>query len=83
MTPLPQNTSQPQVHPDSRLATEGSQDSLKMSSFIDFDAAGAAEEEDLKMILPKLALPRDGPARKALVDEVSLINCTSSPRMRC
>jgi hypothetical protein len=73
MTPLPQNTSQPQVHPNSRLATEGSQDSMRMSSFIDFDAADAAEEEDLKMILPKPTLPHDGPSRKAMMDEVSLI----------
>jgi len=42
-----------------------------MASFVDFDAA-SAEEEDLKMILPKPTLSLSGAARKAMIDEVSL-----------
>jgi hypothetical protein len=44
---------------------------MGMSSFVNFDAAGA-EEEDLKTILPKPTLPPNGAARKAMIDEVSL-----------
>jgi hypothetical protein len=70
MTPLPQNESQPQVDNPIR-ATENSQDNMRMSSFVDFDAADA-EEEDLEMILPKPTLPPSGAARKAMINEVSL-----------
>jgi hypothetical protein len=73
MTPLPQNESRPQVHLIPTQATESSQDSMRMSSFVDFDAAGT-EEEDLEMILPKPTLPPTGPARKAMIDEVSSKN---------
>lgn len=71
MTPLPQNESQPQAILDSTRAAENSQESMGMSSFVNFDAAGA-EEEDLKTILPKPTLPPSGAARKAMIDEVSL-----------
>jgi len=71
MTLLPQNESQPQVDVNPMRAPENSQDSIRMASFVDFDAA-SAEEEDLKMILPKPTLSLSGAARKAMIDEVSL-----------
>ena len=58
----------------------GSQDSMRMSSFVDFEAVGA-EDEDLKMILPKRTSPPTCPDRKTMIAEVSLKNeeliCTS------
>lgn len=81
MTPLPQNASQPQILPNPNSLTKGSQDSMRMSSFVDFDAADA-EEEDLKMILPKPTLLLSDPARKAMIDKVGLdiaaLICTCS-----
>ncbi len=50
---------------------DGSQDSMRLSSFVDFEAAGA-EDEDLKMILPKRTSPPTCPERKTMIAEVSL-----------
>jgi hypothetical protein len=71
VTPLPQNLSPTQTHASPKPVVEGSQDSMRMSSFVDFDAAGI-EEEDMKPILPQPALPPAGAERKAMIDEVSL-----------
>jgi hypothetical protein len=70
MTPLPLNTSQPPTRQVPKMSTEGSQDSVGMSKFIDFDAQGA-EEEDVKMLAPIHTVPSHD-ARRAMVDDVSL-----------
>ncbi len=44
---------------------------MRMSSFVDFEATGA-EDEDLKMILPKRTSPPNCPERKTMIAEVSL-----------
>ncbi|ERF73587.1 hypothetical protein EPUS_07521 [Endocarpon pusillum Z07020] len=68
VTPLPQNTSHPQLHSNPTPPTDGSQDSMRMSSFVDFEAAGA-EDEDLKMILPKRTSSPTCPDRKTMIAE--------------
>ena len=70
MTPLPLNTPQSQTHQLPRLPTEGSQDSVGMSKFINFDGQGA-EEEELKMLSPVHTVPWYG-SRRAMIDKVGL-----------
>lgn len=63
-TPIQQSTSQLQPFLRPTLEAEGSQDSLRMSSFVDFESNEAEEREDenLQMISPK---PFDCPESRA------------------
>lgn len=54
------------------MPTEGSQDSVGMSKFVDFGGQGD-EGEDMKMLLPIHTLPWYSERRPAM-DEVSLSN---------
>ena len=67
-TPLPQHTSQLQPALRPNLETENSQESIRMSSFIDFDPIDP--EGDLKMTSPTPTLPTEAKARKTSLDEV-------------
>lgn len=85
MTPLPQIVSEPEAQRVPRLPTEGSQDSVGMSSFIDFDGQAGQPgqplqsdqnvQDDVKELAPIHSLPwytGSASERKDKVDSVSL-----------
>lgn len=59
------------MEPAPRTASEGSQDSTRMSSFIDFDGKSGAKDVE-ERTLAKATVPLSGAARKAMIEEVSL-----------
>jgi hypothetical protein len=59
------------MEPASKTATEGSQDSTRMSSFIDFDGKSGVKGDE-ERTLAKPTVPLSGAARKAMIDEVGL-----------
>lgn len=69
MTPLPQNPPETQIQSNLNSAVQDSQESMKMSSFINFDPAGA-EKDDVKTRQSTPKSPPVGPARRAMVLEV-------------
>ena len=73
-TPLLQNTSQPQLHLRPSLLTESSQDSVRMSSFIDLSMLESQEkkedEKELELISPTSTSPGQDPARSEYVKQV-------------
>ncbi len=68
-TPLPQNTTQLQPPLRPSLTAENSQDSVRMSSFIDFEE-NEPEEDNMKMISSKPSMPEGGRSKNPDVDEV-------------
>ena len=72
-TLLLQNNSQPQLPLRPSLMTENSQDSVRMSSFIDssmLESQENKEAEELNLILPTSASPGQDPARSEYMMQV-------------
>lgn len=69
-TQLPQNSSQPKTSTVSSSPMEGSQESIKMSSFINYDQTLVEEEWPARMIRQRDA-QLDAEARQKMIDEVS------------
>lgn len=71
---VPQNTFPHHIQPINsipKLVTESSQDSTRMSIFVDFDG-GSAGEDETKTASPKPTLSPTSPARKAMIYQVRI-----------